>query len=337
MKLKWRLFILYLLVLINFSLISTLDNNISDLLHKKKTKTKEISCETVTFYVPKNHRGNELIKRTGTLIVQPNAIATVLVCHGFLCTNKDVGFFRKSLFGSHFNTMTFDFRAHGDHVGDDQVSTFGYDESLDVIAAMQWLKKHPSIKEKPIFVYGFSMGAVAAIQAQGKEKLFDAMVLDCPFDTSQAIVRRGLDFVKIPFTNIDVPGKNFLAENAFNPYVQSFITTLFKVAAHWDSKHIPISLVDFSPVESMTKIDVPCFFIHCKEDKKIPLSSMYHLYAKKNGYKRLWITDGRKHFDSFFYDPEKYIYKVRRFFMKVVQNELDKKLPHKVVYDVGVS
>ncbi len=269
------------------------------------------------------------------MITQPDAIATILVCHGFLCTDKDVGFLRKSMFGSRFNTMTFDFRAHGDDT-DDQVSTFGYDEALDVIAAAEWLRKHPATKDKPLFVYGFSMGAVAAIQAQGKAQLFDAMILDCPFDSSQSIVRRGLDFVKIPFTNIDLPGKNFLAENAFNPYVQSIITALFKVAAHWDSKHVPISLVNFSPVDSMARIKVPCFIIHCAQDKKIPLASVYHLYAKKDGYKRLWVTDGRKHFDSFFNDPEKYIYKVRRFFMKVVQGELDKKRPHKVVHDVGV-
>lgn len=335
MELKWRFSVLYLLTLTCFSLMYPSGEDISDVLHKKKVKIKRVSRESVTFYSPKNYESSEYIKRSGTLIVQQDAIATVLVCHGFLCTDKDVGFFRKSLFGSRFNTMTFDFRAHGEHV-DGQISTFGHDEALDVIAAAEWLRKHPATKDKPIFVYGFSMGAVAAIQAQGKEQLFDAMVLDCPFDTSKAIVRRGLDFVKIPFTNIDLPGKNFLAENAFNPYIQPVITSLFKVAARWDSQNIPINLVDFSPVESMAKIDIPCFLIYCEEDEKIPLTSIYHLYAKKNGYKRLWVTDGRKHFDSFFNDPEKYIYKVRRFFMKVVQNELDKKRPHKVVYDVGV-
>ena len=98
--------------------------------------------------------------------------------------------------------MTFDFRAHGEHC-DGQRCTFGRDEHLDVITAAHFLKNHPHLKNKPVIVYGFSMGAVAAIEAQAKDNsLFSAMILDCPFDSSENIIKRSLESMQFTFFGI---------------------------------------------------------------------------------------------------------------------------------------
>ena len=41
------------------------------------------------------------------------------------------------------------------------------------------------------------MGAAAAIIAQAREKnLFDAMMLDCPFDSTDKLIERGINQLK---------------------------------------------------------------------------------------------------------------------------------------------
>jgi hypothetical protein len=39
----------------------------------------------------------------------------------------------------------------------------------------------------------------------------------------------------------------------------------------------------------------------------------------------LWLTNGRRHFDSYFYNPEKYIKEIRAFIDEVVNGELKNK------------
>ena len=69
-----------------------------------------------------------------------------------------------------------------------------------------------------------------------------------------------------------------------------------------------------NPVESIRKLHVPCFFIHCKNDEKVSVDAVKTVYeGAGTEYKMLWLTNGRRHFDSYFYNPEKYIKEVRSF------------------------
>ncbi len=61
------------------------------------------------------------------------------------------------------------------------------------------------------------------------------------------------------------------------------------------------------------------FFIHCKNDEKISVYAIKAVYESAGcAYKELWLTNGRRHFDSYFYNPEKYIKEIRGFMDKVV-------------------
>ncbi len=152
----------------------------------------QATVEHIALHVPKKANSAEKIIRYGRLVRYPNAQATILICHGFMCDKFDVGFLRHMFPQGKYNFMTFDFRAHGEN-SEGQRCTFGRDESLDVITAAYFLKNHEHLKETPIMVYGFSMGAVAAIEAQAKDpSLFSAMVLDCPFDSSENIIKHSL-------------------------------------------------------------------------------------------------------------------------------------------------
>jgi len=309
-------------------------NNYGYVVFQNAAVEKDAEVQKVVLYSRKCANSNEKIIRHGILVKRKGAKGTVLFCHGFTCNKYDVGFLR-FLFKD-YNCMTFDFRAHGENT-DGQCCTLGKNEAYDVIAAAKFLRSHPDIKDKPLLVYGFSMGAVASIEAQAKDKsLFDAMILDCPFGSAENVVKRGLDNKKLSIFGYEfhIPGRRILQKYVFHPYVQSFVKAFLQAVANFDSKRINLLITPLKPSESMKKIDVPCLLIHCKNDEKIPVNSIKNVYYNaQSKYKKLWVTNGRSHYDSFFYNPEKYAQKVRSFAHKVVTGIIYKKNKHKIIED----
>ncbi len=295
---------------------------------------KDGIVERVKLYPKAELGSHKRIMRNGILMRYKNAKATVLICHGFMCDKHDVGLLRRLFPHGQYNLMTFDFRAHGENSAG-QYCTFGRDEALDVIAAASFLKHHPDLQNKPLFVYGFSMGASSAIEAQAKKPLFDAMILDCPFDSSEKAIKRALSNLKMSLLGyqFDLPGRQFLEKYAFHPYVQSFIKAMFKAVANFDTHNIQINLHPVRPYLSAKKIAVPCFFIHCKQDEKIPVAAVKTIYNNVSGPKKLWLTNGRRHFDSYFYNPEKYTERVRAFLAEALRGKINKVANPQIIED----
>ncbi len=311
-------------------------NAYGDIIEQTKHHKNGSIIERVIIYPQENSGSKRKIARNGILIRHKNAKATVLLCHGFMCDKYDVGLFRHIFSkGNLFNFMTFDFRAHGEN-SISQCCTFGHDEAYDVITAAHFIKHHPQLKNKPLFVYAFSMGAVAAIEAQAKDQsLFKAMVLDCPFDSSENLIKKGLQNLKFSLFGyeFDVPGRSFLEQYAFHPYVQSLVKSILKAVSNLNTHNIQTYVYPLHPAESIKKISIPCFFIHCKNDQKVPVKAIESVYKGAAGYKRLWLTNGRHHFDSFFYNPEMYTERVQKFFSQVMSGELFNEPKEKVVKD----
>ena len=284
-------------------------------------KDEKPTIEHVTIHSPKSESSEETITRKGILAHYRNARANLVISHGFMCDKFDVGFLRSIFPKGQYNFLTYDFRAHGEHP-EGQLCTFGRDEALDVIAAAQFLKQHPTFGKLPTLAYGFSMGAVATIEAQAKDPdLFKGLVLDCPFDSTENIVKKSLQSLKVSLFGyeMDLPGRSYLERYAFHPYVQSFIKFLLKTVAHMDSKNIQTFMYRFSPAESVKKITAPCLFIHCKYDRRVPVEAIKSIYQGAQGQKKLWITNGRGHYDSVFFNPEKYGKRVNKFYQEVLK------------------
>src|SRR5690606_36416781 len=132
---------------------------------------------------------------------------------------------------------------------------------------VKFIRNHPHIRTKKVCAYAFSMGTSAAIEAQAYDaQLFDAMILDCPPDSSENMVKRGLENLKITFLGYEFafPGQSLLQEYAFHPYVQELVKSILKAVAKLDTRNIVTNLQPVSPIDSIKKVTVPCFFIHCK-------------------------------------------------------------------------
>lgn len=282
------------------------------------------SADMVIIHPQKTHESAEYLTRKGLLVRYKDAKATVLISHGFMCDKYLSGFLRYMFPQGQYNFMTFDFRAHGEDI-QGQHCTFGRDEAYDVIAAAKFLRNHPDLQGKPLFAYGFSMGAVASIEAQAKDgSLFDAMILDCPFDKTENVIKFGLSKMKMSVLGyeFDMPGVSILEKYAFHPYVQSMLKVWLKVVSHMETQNIVTDIQPLSPVESIKLVNVPCFFIHCKNDDRVPIIAVKSMYEGACGYKKLWLTEGRGHFDSFFYSPERYSQQVKDFLGQALQGGL---------------
>ncbi|HEX4069274.1 MAG TPA: alpha/beta hydrolase, partial [Candidatus Babeliales bacterium] len=219
------------------ALDGALDNMYGHIIPEKTKTADGVVVEHVMLYPQESHESLNRIARRGMLVRSDDAKATILVCHGFMCDKYDVGVLRRIFKTKQFNVMTFDFRAHGQD-GEGQYCTFGRDEALDVTAAAQFLRNHPDLCDKPLFAYGFSMGAVSAIEAQSQSSdLFDAMILDCPFDSSERVIKMSLECLKCSVFGyeFDVPGRDLLEKYAFHPYVQALVKAVLKTVAQLDA------------------------------------------------------------------------------------------------------
>lgn len=288
----------------------------------------------VTFFSPKTTTSSEAMPRNGILTLRKNAKGTLLICHGYMCSKHDIAFIR-TLFPD-FNSFVFDFRAHGEQK-DNQCCTLGKYEPLDIMAAVNFLRNHPKTKHQKLFGYGFSMGAVSLIQAQAQKKQFDGLILDCPFDSSVNVLSRLLDGMNISLLGFtfDLPARGIIQKYAFHPYVEPFVRRLVQTTPMNEALNIDTKITMLNPAKSMKKIDIPCFFIHCKNDEKVSVAAAKKLYDNANGIKRLWITNGRRHFDSYFYNPEKYAYYTNKF-LSMISGRLSRKEPlTQVIIDKG--
>jgi uncharacterized protein len=315
-------------------IIWALENTHGSVISDKTKEDKGIIVEHITLYPREQYNSPKKIIRNGMLVRNNDAQATILICHGFMCDKYDVGMLRRIFKKKKFNVMTFDFRAHGQE-SDGQYCTFGRDEALDVIAAAQFLRTHPNLKNKPLFAYGFSMGAVSAIEAQAlKSTLFDAMILDCPFDSSERVIKTGLEGLKCSIFGyeFDIPGKDLLQRYAFHPYVQVLVKTVLKTVSQMDATGINTNFCPLYPAESVKRITIPLFFIHCKNDQKVAVDQVKRVYEGAAGYKRLWLTNGRRHYDSFFYNPEKYTEQVRQFYDQVMHGDIQQ-MPQEMIIE----
>lgn len=297
--------------------------------------------EPVMFYSQSEDTSNEHIARRGLLITRANARATILIMHGYTVSKVDMGILR--LLFSPYNLLLFDFRAHGEAT-EGQSSTLGCDEVYDVFAAVDFLRSHATTKDLPIIAYGFSMGAVATIEAQSRDpELFSALVLDCPFDSTKELIKRGLDKalgqIHIPLLGIECafPGRDFIERHAMDPWMQPFLFFLLRIFAGMNSSLVPTVPKYVDAVASARNIKVPVFLIGCYADERVPVDAFVRIYLNCAGYKRLWITAGARHYGSLFNNPELYQQMVANFIEKVLASITKRERQQRVITGVSLA
>lgn len=290
-----------------------------------------LEVQEVTFPVQQNAGSMVTFERKGLLALRPDALGTVIICHGYT-HSKHEGFFFKILF-SHFNVLAFDFRGHGELIDKNQFSTIGRDEMYDVYGAVKFVQSLSECADKPMIGFGFSMGAVALLQAQAEYgNLFDMLILDSPFDSSNICMERSIERLltyHLFGKQRQLPGKTLMMKALYTEKLSPVVKKFFKWASGMDPYKVPTKFVPVIPISNASKINIPCFFISCEQDKSVKVDSVLHLYdVVASPFKRLWITPGVKHCGSCLSQPELYAYKINKFIHMVFKKDF--KVPAKI-------
>jgi uncharacterized protein len=115
---------------------------------------------------------------------------TIILCHGYESSRGELLTLVSALQDHQYNVFVFDFAAHGSNAG---ITTFGYRESDEVKAAIDAVAKRNDVDATRFGVWGYNMGAYAALREAEKDPRVQALVLDSVYDYPKQMVRIGVE------------------------------------------------------------------------------------------------------------------------------------------------
>jgi pimeloyl-ACP methyl ester carboxylesterase len=115
---------------------------------------------------------------------------TVILCHGYQSSRGELLTLVSALQDHQYNVFVFDFTAHGANAG---VTTFGYRESDEVRAAIDTLAKRNDVDPMRFGLWGYNLGAYAALREAEKDPRVRAVALDSVYDYPKQMVKIGVE------------------------------------------------------------------------------------------------------------------------------------------------
>lgn len=188
-----------------------------------------------------------------------------------------------------FAVLAFDYRHRGESGGD--AVTMGLSEQEDLLGALDELCARPEVDAGRIGVLGMSMGAVVAILVAAGDERVRAVVAECPFATSEAIMTRSLrhyyHLPRFPFA----PLAKWLIER--------------RLGRPLDGAQALHTVRALSPR--------PLFIIADECDAVIGPQEAEHLFQVAGEPKRFWLVPGADHARGWQATPEEYERRVLHF------------------------
>ncbi len=140
--------------------------------------------ETVNFRMP------QLGGREGWFFPGLRGAPTIVLCHGYESSRGELLTLVSALQDHQYNVFVFDFAAHGGNVG---ITTFGYREVEEVRAAIDVLAARNDVDPARFGVWGYNLGAYAALREAENDRRIRALVLDSVYDLPQQMVKVGVE------------------------------------------------------------------------------------------------------------------------------------------------
>jgi pimeloyl-ACP methyl ester carboxylesterase len=140
--------------------------------------------DAVEFEVP------GLGKREGWFFPGLRSAPTIVLCHGYGSSRGELLTLESTLQDHQYNVFIFDFAAHGANAG---VTTFGFREADEVRAALDALAARDDVDATRFGLWGYNLGAYAALREAETDKRIRALVLDSAYDKPEQMVRVGVE------------------------------------------------------------------------------------------------------------------------------------------------
>src|SRR3989449_928212 len=140
--------------------------------------------EIVSFIVP------ALGPREGWFFPGLRGAPTIVLCHGYESSRGELLTLVSALQDHQYNVFVFDFAAHGVNPG---ITTFGYREADEVRAAIDVLAVRNDVDAARFGLWGYNLGAYAALREAENDKRIRALVLDSVYDEPKQMVKVGVE------------------------------------------------------------------------------------------------------------------------------------------------
>jgi pimeloyl-ACP methyl ester carboxylesterase len=141
--------------------------------------------EVINFQVP-----GEQGQQEGWFFPGLRGAATIILCHGYESSRGELLTLESALQDHQYNVFIFDFQAHGANQG---FSTLGYKEVEEVRAAVDVVAQRTDLDPRRFGLWGYNMGAYAALREAENDKRIRAMVLDSVYDDPKQMVKVGVE------------------------------------------------------------------------------------------------------------------------------------------------
>src|SRR5580692_11726318 len=115
---------------------------------------------------------------------------TIVLCHGYGSSRGELLTLVSALQDHQYNVFLFDFAAHG---GNDGITTFGYREADEVRAAVDTVAARNDVDPARLGLWGYNLGAYAALRDAEKDPRVQALVLDSVYDEPKQMVKIGVE------------------------------------------------------------------------------------------------------------------------------------------------
>jgi pimeloyl-ACP methyl ester carboxylesterase len=115
---------------------------------------------------------------------------TIVLLHGYESSRGELLTLVSALQDHQYNVFVFDFAAHGANAG---VTTFGYLEADEVRAAIDAIAKRNDVDATRFGLWGYNLGAYAALREAEKDPRVRALALDAVYDYPRQMVKIGVE------------------------------------------------------------------------------------------------------------------------------------------------
>jgi pimeloyl-ACP methyl ester carboxylesterase len=140
--------------------------------------------ETVNFEVP------GIGTREGWFFPGLRGAPTIVLCHGYESSRGELLTLVSALQDHQYNVFVFDFAAHGANAG---LTTLGYREVEELRAAIDLLAARNDVNPALFGIWGYNLGAYAALREAENDKRIRALVLDSVYDQPSQMVKVGVE------------------------------------------------------------------------------------------------------------------------------------------------
>src|SRR5436309_3097427 len=140
--------------------------------------------EIISFIVP------GLGSREGWFFPGLRGAPTILLCHGYESSRGELLTLVSALQDHQYNVFVFDFAAHGANTG---ITTLGYREADELRKAVDTLAARDDLDPTRFGLWGYNLGAYAALREAEGDKRIHALILDSVYDDPEQMVKVGVE------------------------------------------------------------------------------------------------------------------------------------------------